>query len=270
MPLTPLQQEILAVLARTPAAGRYLAGGSALHSLPHSTRFSHDLDLFHDELEQVARAFEEDSETLRGEGFEVELILSQPGHIRALVRRGEETTRVDWARDSSWRFMPLVQDRLGGWMLDPVDLATNKVLVLAGRDEPRDFVDLLFATETILPLGPLVWAAAGKDPGFTPLSLLEQLKRRGRYREEDLRRLDLATPLDLREMKQRWLRALEEAERFIASRPPGEAGCLYYSPARGRFIQPEANLDLNAQGVVPHFGRPGGVLPHPADPNVNA
>lgn len=265
MPLTPLQQEILSVLARGPVAGRYLAGGSALHSLPHSTRFSHDLDLFHDEVEQVARAFDEDSRALAREGFEVKLLLSQPGHIRALVRRGEESTRVDWARDSSWRFMPLVQDRQGGWMLDPIDLATNKVLVLAGRDEPRDFVDILFATETILPLGPLVWAAAGKDPGFSPLSLLEQLKRRGRYHEEDLRRLDLAVPLDLPDLKNRWLRSLEEAEAFILSRPPGEAGCLYYSPDLGRFVQPEAGRDLSAQGLVPHFGRPGGVLPRPTD-----
>jgi hypothetical protein len=154
VPLTPLQREILSVLARGPSAGRYLAGGSALHSLPHSTRFSHDLDLFHDEVEQVARAFDEDSRALAREGFEVELLLSQPGHIRALVRRGEESTRVDWARDSSWRFMPLVQDRQGGWMLAPIDLATNKVLVLAGRDEPRDFVDILFATESGVASGP--------------------------------------------------------------------------------------------------------------------
>lgn len=265
MPLTSIQQQILAVLAQHPAAGRYLAGGSALHSHPNSTRFSHDLDLFHDEVEQVARAFEEDSEALRREGFELELLLSQPGHIRALVRRGDEATRVDWARDSSWRFMPLVRHPDGGWMLDPIDLATNKVLVLAGRDEPRDFVDILFASENVLPLGPLVWAAAGKDPGFTPLSLLEQLKRRGRYHSEDLRRLDLAVPLDLVELKARWLRALEEAEAFILSRPPQEAGCLYHSTALGRFVQPEPDTELETQGVVPHYGRPGGVLPRPTD-----
>lgn len=53
-----------------------------------------------------------------------------------------------------------------------VDLAANKVLVLAGRDEPRDFVDILFAHREVLPLAGLVWAAVGKDPGFTPPSLL--------------------------------------------------------------------------------------------------
>ncbi|OGU02199.1 MAG: hypothetical protein A2W29_00260 [Gemmatimonadetes bacterium RBG_16_66_8] len=84
--------------------------------------------------------------------------------------------------------MPLVRDTLGGLLLHPVDLAANKVLALAGRDESRDFVDILFVHERVLPLGALCWAAVGKDPGFTPLSLLELLKRRGRYRPEDPRR----------------------------------------------------------------------------------
>ena len=27
-----------------------------------------------------------------------------------VVRRGDDATRVDWAHDSAWRFMPLVRD----------------------------------------------------------------------------------------------------------------------------------------------------------------
>ena len=75
--------------------------------------------------------------------------------------------------------MPLVRDPLGGLLLHPVDLAVNKVLALAGRDEARDYVDILFVHERVLRLSALCWAAAGKDPGLTPLSLLELLKRRG-------------------------------------------------------------------------------------------
>jgi len=63
-------------------------------------------------------------------------------------------------------------DPLRGPLLHPVDLAINKVLALAGRDEPRDFVDILFVHARVLPLGAICWAAVGKDSGFTPLSLL--------------------------------------------------------------------------------------------------
>ena len=98
-------------------------------------------------------------------------------------------------------FLPLVLDETGGQVLHEVDLAINKVLALAGRDEARDFVDILHAHEHVLPLGAMVWAAVGKDPGFTPASLLEQLKRRGRYRPEEIARARPRRPLRSRRSK---------------------------------------------------------------------
>lgn len=160
--------------------------------------------------------------------------------------------------------MPLVHDPVGGWLLHPIDLAINKTLALAGRDEPRDFVDMLHAHETILPVGALCWAAVGKDPGFTPLSLLELLKRRGRYRPEDFARLELVAPFDLVAAKTRWRTALADAEQFIRSRPPTEIGCLYWSTVRARFVTP-ARTDDDGDSVQPHWGVPGGVLPQLPD-----
>ena len=99
--------------------------------------------------------------------------MRQRGFIRAIVAKGLQTTKVEWAHDSSWRFMPPIKNAEVGIVLHPIDLAVNKMLALACRDEPRDFLDILFIHDTILPLGALVWAAVGKDPGFTPQSLLE-------------------------------------------------------------------------------------------------
>lgn len=266
MPLTAFQRELLGVLADSEGAReRYLAGGAALHFSPNSVRYSDDLDFFHDTVAQVVRAFEADLQVLQSGGYQVEIGLSIPGFIRAVVSRGEDATRVDWARDSAWRFMPLVRDSLGGFLLHPVDLAVNKILVLAGRDEPRDFVDTLQVHRQVLPLAGLCWAAAGKDPGFTPLSLLELLKRRGRPREEDIRRLNLAEPFDLREAKVEWMEALALAEIFARQRPPEELGCLYYSADENRFTLPEPDASLDAQGLVLHFGAPGGVIPRVAE-----
>jgi hypothetical protein len=262
MPLTAFQRELLSVLASSDGSReRYLAGGAALHFSPNSVRFSDDLDFFHDTVAQVGRAFEADRLVLEAGGYRVEVGVSIPGFIRAIVSRNQEATRVDWARDSAWRFMPLVRDPLGGFLLHPVDLAVNKILVLAGRDEARDFVDTLVVHRQLLPLAGLCWAAAGKDPGFTPLSLLELLKRRGRHREEEIRRLNLAEPFDLRAAKAEWMEALGSAEAFARERPADEVGGLYYSATADRFRLPRPNLSLEAQGLVLHFGAPGGVLP---------
>ncbi|MGD0839144.1 MAG: hypothetical protein ABSB49_21115 [Polyangia bacterium] len=174
---------------------------------------------------------------------------------RAIVRQGEEATKVEWAHDSAWRFLPTVRRPDSGYQLSDIDLAVNKLLALVGRDEPRDYLDVHQAME-LLPLGALCWAAAGKDPGFTPAMLLDLLRRRGRYRPEDFARLHLAEPVDLPKLKVRWLSALDAAERFFATRDPSEVGCLYYSRALGHFVEPKPGDE-----VAPHYGRPGGVLP---------
>jgi hypothetical protein len=125
--------------------------------------------------------------------------------------------------------MQTIYDDKCGYKLHPVDLAVNKVLALAGRDEARDFIDVLFIDKHILKLGPLCWAAVGKDPGFTPLSLLELLRRRGKYQPQDFSRLMLKEEISLPELKEEWLALLEQAEAFISMRPPSEMGCLYYA-----------------------------------------
>lgn len=264
MPLTGFQRALLAELAQGRTDERYLAGGAALHFEPTSTRYSHDLEFFHDAVERVASTFTADRARLEAAGYLVTVEVSQPGFVRAIVAHGSRATRVDWAHDSAWRFLPLVRDDLGGLLLHPVDLAVNKALALAGRDEPRDFVDMLFVHQRILPLGALCWAAVGKDPGFTPLSLLELLKRRGRYRPEDFARLDLTEPMDLVAAKETWLAALGAAETFGRSGPPDEIGCLYWSRRRQAFVMPSP-AERSSGGVTPHFGTPGGVLPRVSD-----
>jgi hypothetical protein len=118
--------------------------------------------------------------------------------------------------------------------------------------------------ERVLALGALCWAAAGKDPGFTPHSLVDLLKRRGRPRQEELDRLHLVEPVDVVSAKGRWLRALEAAESFIEQRPAAELGCLYYSAAHDAFVVPRPDVNLAEQGITVHFSSPGGVLPVPS------
>lgn len=256
MPLTELQEAVARLLAVHRSPDSYLAGGAALHIEPNSKRYSNDLDYFNDSEARVASAFESDQRLLLASGYELELLLRQPGFVRALIRRGRAATKVEWAHDSAWRFLPPVKSERAGFVLHPVDLAINKLLALVGRDEPRDYVDIHEAMASILPLGALCWAASSKDPGYTPALLLSLLRRRGRYRPEDFARLALTSSVDLPALKRTWLDALDAAERFLATRDPDEVGCLYYSPADATFVEPRPG-----QAVIPHFGRPGGVLP---------
>jgi hypothetical protein len=152
--------------------------------------------------------------------------------------------------------MPPIKSAQVGVQLHPIDLAVNKILALAGRDEARDFLDIMYIHDEILPLGALVWAAVGKDPGFTPFSLLDIIRRRGKYRPEDFTRLHLARPVDLVSLKTRWLAALEQCKAFISKRRAAEAGCLYYSRIKNSFVMPVQDED-----VVVHYGKPGGVIP---------
>lgn len=262
MPLTPYQEEVARLLSVNRSFDSYLAGGAAIHLEPHTRRYSNDLDYFQDSVERVASAHTDDVRQLRDAGHEVATEIRLPGYIRATVSRGDARTKVEWAHDSAWRFLPTIRSEVAGYTLDPIDLAINKLLALVGRDEPRDYLDILDLHARTLPLGALCWAAAGKDPGFTPFSLLEILRRRGKYHPEDFARLNLVEPVDLPALKTLWLAALADADAFVRSRPPDEAGCLYYSPGLARFVAPGPEGPSDA---VPHYGRPGGVLPRILD-----
>jgi hypothetical protein len=261
LPLTPFQEEVLRLLAEHRSPDSYLAGGAALHGAPNSLRFSQDLDFFHDSEERTAEAFSADRALLEGAGFSVEVAYALPGNVRALVSRGDGRTLIDWAHDTAWRFMPAIRDPGSWYRLHEVDLAINKLLAVTGRDEARDLLDLLEAHDRILPLGALVWAASGKDPGLSPHAILELLKRRGRFRQEDMDRLHLARRVDAGSLRDEWRRALTEADAFVSARPADELGCLYYHESTRTFTAPRPDRSLEDQGLSPHFGGPGGVLP---------
>ena len=262
MPLTDFQASLARLLAANRSEDSYLAGGAAILAQPNTQRYSQDLDYFHDSEQRVASAFAQDRQTLKDHDYDVNVDLTQPGYIRAVVSKNEQVTKVEWSHDSAWRFMPVMTSESFGYQLHPIDLATNKVLALAGRDEPRDLIDTLYFHQNQLSLGPTVWAAVGKDPGFSPLSLLELLRRRGKVRPEDLTRLHLSEPIEPTTLKSAWLDALDDADAFVRSRRPEQAGCLYYHTINKQFVDPRGHPDDQVQ---PHFGRPGGVIPQVAN-----
>ena len=143
-----------------------------------------------------------------------------------------------------------------GWRLHLADLATNKVLALAGRWEARDFVDTLYLDETFASLGLLAWAAAGKDPGLTPWLILEQANRFNRMRPEKFLEKLGTDKFDYVAMKTRWRESVEAALELVSALPSQELGALYLN-ANDRPANP-----LIAAGTRPHYASLGGVWPH--------
>jgi hypothetical protein len=109
-----------------------------------------------------------------------------------VISREGDSVLLQWLRDTAFRFFPLVQHPELGLALHPIDLATNKVLALVGRLEVRDWVDLIECSERLQPLAYLAWAACGKDPGFSPLAILEHAARTARYSNDEVASLEFA------------------------------------------------------------------------------
>ena len=69
------------------------------------------------------------------------------------------------------------------------------------------------------PVGYLAWAACGKDPGFSPASLLAEASRTGRYTQAELDELAFeGSPPDARVLGAQWHRMLAEAQAIAPER----------------------------------------------------
>lgn len=235
MPLSEVQAAILRVLAAHRSPESYVAGGAVLNA--DGPRLSEDIDIFHDREEAAAASAEADAATLAAAGFSVSWLRREPGLFAATVQRDGQSTRLEWARDSDFRFYRAMADERFGYRLHFADVATNKALAAASRREPRDVLDLLHIDAHLLPLGAVIWAAVGKDPGYAPESLIREICRNARYRSDDFADLALAAPVDAARVAQDLKDALRRAETFISRMPAGKEGLLFLS--KGVPAQPD-------------------------------
>lgn len=227
--LTDFQKRVLATIAKHRSPESVVAGGSALNR--DRPRLSRDLDIFHEAIQAVHRCAELDIETLRAAGFVVEPVAGfARGRVEAIVRGDDPDafTTIDWAVESAFRFFPAVSDPEFGWRLHDADLAVNKLLALAGRQEPRDIADVVDLHQRGYPVVALAWAAPAKDPGFTPFLILDEISRNSRVDPARLEAEILSGhPIDVVAMKEILLNAIREAREIFARLPPDQMGCLY-------------------------------------------
>jgi hypothetical protein len=266
MPATAFQRHLCRLIAenRVQSGESYVAGGVALNTLLAAPRLSRDIDLFHDTDEALRVCWDKDRALLAANQYSVNVFRQTLTFVEAVVARGTERVIVQWVRDSSFRFFPLIADEQFGLVLHPFDLATNKVLALAGRLEPRDWIDVLTTHEKVQPFGYLIWAACGKDPGFSPGSLLSEARRSGRYSQPELDELAFDGPApDARLLGKQWHQALSEAQVIVDCLPESKAGMAALDAAGNLYRGGPALLpdDLRHDRVLFHSGRIRGVWP---------
>lgn len=224
--LTDLQSDILKLLARNRSDTSYVAGGIALNV--EWPRLSDDIDIFHDTDEEIVQSAERDIATLREAGMRVDTDIRIYGLVEATVTRGRESTLIQWMSETRSRFFPLVRDELWGARLHRADLAVNKIIAASSRSKARDLVDLAMIAEHYCPLGPLLLAAAGKPPNFSPLRMIEEIRRRAVSipgpELESVRGL----PADwtAASIRERLAAALDRAETYVRAAPLELSGVL--------------------------------------------
>jgi hypothetical protein len=241
MPLGVFEKNVLRLLAANRNPESYVAGATVFLRREDSYRRSQDIDVFHDTTQGLALAAAEDAESLRRNGYTLEWVETQDTSRRATVSKDGSSTKLDWAYDSAFLFFPAQADPEFGFVLHPLDGATKKLLVMAGRGEIRDYLDVIFLHRAVLSLGALAWAAFGKDIGFTPQFLLEEAQRLARFPEIRLKTLLLVQPVDWVECKRQWLAAVAEADALFLRLPPEEIGCLYLD-ASGSAVTPDPSV----------------------------
>jgi len=265
--ITRFQRAVCRLLAQTRRASgeSYVAGGVALNELLAAPRRSRDVDVFHDTEAALEASWSADRRILEASGFAVRVLRERTGLVEARVSSGRDAVVVEWARDSAFRFFPLLEHADLGLVLHPFDLATNKVLALVGRLEARDWIDVIECDARLQPLGYLAWAACGKDPGFSPKSILEHAARGARYAAVEIDALDFeGSPPDAADLSRRWHAMLATADRVVDALPPEEVGrCVLHGRDQLCRDDPPALASALEEGRVRfRSGSIRGVLPH--------
>jgi hypothetical protein len=261
VPLSKIQTDVLRLLASHRDPESYVAGATPLNR--DAPRYSGDIDVFHDREERVAAAALNDAQVMLAAGYRVTWLRQLPLIYTAEVIQEDAVTRLEWVVDSDFRFFPTMPDDIFGYLLHPVDLATNKVMAAAGRREVRDLVDLVTVHTGILPIGAVIWAAVEKSPGFTPEGLIAEIRRNANYPSADWRALLSSEPIDPKDITFRLRSALDEAETFVTRMPTEKMGLLFLKD--GNVVQPDP---ARLQDYQSHAGQRRGQWP--ASPEITA
>jgi hypothetical protein len=226
MALTQLQSDILRCLAKNRSETSYLAGGLMLNR--NWQRRSDDIDIFHDTDEEVTGAAKADLAALEAAGYKTHKDVFTYGVVDATISDGHSETIIQWSAETKRRFFPLIRDEEWGARLHQADLAVNKVIAASARSKARDIADLIAIAREYCPLGPLVLAAAGKPPNFSPRRTIDEIRRHALSipAEEFLAVKGLPSDWTSEFIREEISRQLDIADKYTMAASPDLVGVL--------------------------------------------
>jgi hypothetical protein len=265
MALTQLQSNILRCLAKNRSDSSYLAGGLILNR--DWQRRSDDIDIFHDSDEEVVDAANADLALLDAAGYKTHKDFVIYGAVDATVSDGASSTIIQWFSETKRRFFPLVKDQEWGARLHQADLAVNKVLAASGRSKARDIADLVAIGCNYCPLGPIVLAAAGKPPNFSPRRTIDEIRRHilGIPAEEFAAVRGLPADWSVEFIRDEALRLVELADKYIMTASPDLLGILTVDK---NGVPIEASDENRPMAILRKATEEPEVMPTPAEFNA--
>lgn len=178
--LTPFQKTIVNAISKSKLRDQfYLTGGTALGVVYLQHRFSLDFDFFTTDPSAVARVpivLEEIADEIDAQ---VTFTRTLNTFLQCFFESAEgERVQIDFAQDSPYRLQPLqFNEQLGIQVENLIDIACNKLSALFDRAEPKDFVDIYFVCQEVIPFDELVEKARQKHVGLDDYWLAVALQR---------------------------------------------------------------------------------------------
>ena len=178
--LTPFQHQIIEAIAKSPLQDHfYLTGGTALAVFYLQHRYSHHLDFFTADPAAVSRV----PAILEDTASEIDVQATFTRTLGTFLQcffqnTAGERVQIDFAQDSPYRLQPIQADEEMGIQVENlVDIACNKLSALFDRAEPKDYVDIYFICQEVLPFDELVEKTKQKHLGLDDYWLAIALQR---------------------------------------------------------------------------------------------
>lgn len=121
----------------------YLTGGTALGRFYLNHRFSDDLDFFINANPQYARYIDELNRKIKGQ-FEVNVqqSLFADDFTRFFITHDDIFLKIELINDTNYAVGQPFETPYG-WIDTPLNILSNKLSAIVGRDEPKDIFDLV-------------------------------------------------------------------------------------------------------------------------------
>jgi hypothetical protein len=167
--LYALQDEILDLVFNEDTEF-YLTGGTCLNRFYFEKRYSDDLDFFTHHSNTFSYSSREVIERIAQAGLPVDKLVDEKDFIRIGVTKDLTFLQIDFINDRVPRFGELVIKK--GYKLDnTLNILSNKLTAVIGRDNPKDVFDIALITENCL---------------FNWSEILAETKKKLLFQKEDL------------------------------------------------------------------------------------